>query len=123
MGGYGCVQTIKGALVDELNRRGYDGRAADPWYFPTPAEYTAHLAAAGFEVRYIALIPRPTPLPGDIMGWLGTFSLCFTAVLPESERADYLETVRARVKPALCDADGNWTADSVRLRFDARYDG
>jgi trans-aconitate methyltransferase len=119
MGGHNCVQTVKGALIDELEARGYDGEAANPWYFPTPEQYSAHLIAAGFEVRYIELIPRPTPLPGDIMGWLATFSLCFTAVLPESERQDYLERVRARVKPQLCDAAGNWTADYVRLRFEA----
>jgi hypothetical protein len=120
MGGHNCVQTVKGALIDELTARGYDGEAANPWYFPTPQQYSAHLIAAGFEVRYIELIPRPTPLPGDIMGWLATFSLCFTAVLPESERQDYLERVRARVKSQLCDAAGNWTADYVRLRFEAR---
>src|SRR5579863_3988830 len=36
MGGYGCVRTIQSALVDELSRRGHDGVAAVPWYFPTP---------------------------------------------------------------------------------------
>ena len=54
------------------------------------------------------------------MGWLTTFSGCFTAVLPERERADYLACVRQRIKPQLCDATGNWTADYVRLRFKAR---
>ncbi len=77
------------------------------------------LAAAGFDVRYIELIPRPTPLPGDVMGWLTTFCGCFTAVLPEGDRADYLECVRDRIKPDLCDATGKWTADYVRLRFAA----
>ncbi len=118
-GGHQCVKTIRTALVDELDRRGYDGQAADPWYFPTAEDYRARLVGAGFSVPYIALIPRPTPLPGDIMGWLSTFSGCFTAVLPAEERADYLEYVRQRIKPYLCDAQGNWTADYVRLRFEA----
>lgn len=120
MGGHGCVQTIHDALVDELNRRGHDGAAASPWYFPTPQAYGARLAAAGFDVPYIELIPRPTPLPGDVLGWLTTFSQCFTAVLPQAQRGDYLEAVRARIKPTLCDAQGQWTADYVRLRFEAR---
>ena len=119
MGGDGCVKTIHSALINELDRRGYDGPAANPWYFPTVEDYGARLVAAGFDVRYIELIPRPTPLPGDVMGWLATFSGCFTAVLPDAERADYLECVRERIKPQLCDSKGNWTADYVRLRFEA----
>jgi hypothetical protein len=54
------------------------------------------------------------------MGWLTTFCGCFTAVLPEGEREDYLESVRECIKPALYDAAGKWTADYVRLRFAAR---
>jgi trans-aconitate methyltransferase len=122
MGGHGCVATIHSALIEELDRRGYDGRAASPWYFPTAEDYGARLAAAGFEVPYIALIPRPTPLP-DMMGWLATFSGYFTAVLPAAERQNYLESVRERIRPRLCDANGNWTADYVRLRFVAHLAG
>jgi trans-aconitate methyltransferase len=119
MGGHHCVQTIVAALTEELERRGHDGAAANPWYFPSAEDYGARLARGGFEVRYLALIPRPTPLPGDVMDWLTTFSVCFTAVLPEAERQDYLECVRRRIRQQLCDADGNWTADYVRLRFEA----
>jgi trans-aconitate methyltransferase len=119
MGGQGCVETLLSALIEELDCRGHDGRAANPWYFPTVEDYGARLTAAGFHVHYIALIPRPTPLPGDVMGWLATFCGSFTAVLPEAEREDYLECVRQRIKPNLCDGQGNWTADYVRLRFEA----
>jgi trans-aconitate methyltransferase len=119
MGGHGCVKTLLSALIEELDRRGHDGQAANPWYFPTVEDYAGRLAAARFKVRYIALIPRPTPLPGDVMGWLTTFGGCFTAVLPESDRMDYLECVRERIKPDLCDETGKWTADYVRLRFAA----
>lgn len=118
MGGHNCIQTIRQALIDELRHRGYDGDAADPWYFPTPEAYRARLEKAGFDVRYIALIPRPTPLPGDIIDWLTTFAQCFTAILPQAERMDYLHSVRARIQPRLCEA-GKWTADYTRLRFEA----
>jgi trans-aconitate methyltransferase len=120
MGGHNCVQTIVAALVAELDCRGHDGLAANPWYFPTVEDYAGRLERRGFEVRDMALIPRPTPLPGDVMGWLTTFSGAFTGVLPESERRDCLEHVRDRLKPVLCNATGGWTADYVRLRFDAR---
>jgi trans-aconitate methyltransferase len=119
-GGSGCVETIHTALIDGLQRRGHDGLTASPWYFPTTEDYGQKLAAAGFDVTYIALIPRPTPLPGDIAGWLETFSESFTRVLPAEERARYLEEVRARVMPRLCDSEGRWTADYVRLRFAAQ---
>jgi trans-aconitate methyltransferase len=119
MGGHNCMRTLQCALIEELNCRGYNGEAANPWFFPTIKDYGMRLEAAGFEVQYIALIPRPTPLP-DIMGWLTTFCGGFTAVLPTHERADYLASVRERVRPGLCDANGRWTADYVRLRFKAQ---
>lgn len=119
MGGHNCVRTIQSALVEELEHRGYDGQTANPWYFPTVEDYGSRLAAAGFDVHYIALFPRPTPLPGDVMGWLTTFSGCFTAGLPDEEHNDYLESVRERIRPHLCDENGQWTADYVRLRFKA----
>jgi len=118
MGGQGCVRTIQDALVQELDRRGHDGRAAVPWYFPSVADYGARLTAAGFEIPYIALIPRPTPLP-DMMGWLTTFAGPFSSLLPAGEREDYLRSVLERVRPRLCDSRGQWTADYVRLRFKA----
>ena len=122
-GGHGNVAKIMKALVDALNRRGIDGEAAIPWYFPTVEEYSAKLKIAGFSINYIALIPRPTPLPGDVSGWLETFAGSVTACLPQSERSDYLEEVREALRPQLCDGEGKWTADYVRLRFAAVKQG
>jgi trans-aconitate methyltransferase len=118
-GGHGCVATIACALIAALDRRGVNGAAANPWYFPTVEDYGQRLAAGGFVVNYLALIPRPTPLPGDITGWLETFAESFTAVLPAAERAAFVDEVREAVRPTLCDAQGQWTADYVRLRFTA----
>src|SRR4029079_5892798 len=69
-GGAGCVQTVRLALIAEADRRGLDGAALDPWFFPSEAAYRTLLEAHGFAVRAIALFPRPTPLPGDISAWL-----------------------------------------------------
>lgn len=118
-GGHGCVAKIEAALLDALHRRGIDGRAFHPWYFPTTEEYRRHLEKQGFKVNYIELIPRPTKLPGDIVGWLETFAQSFTAALPAYERAGFLDEVKASLRPQLCDANGQWTADYVRLRFAA----
>jgi trans-aconitate methyltransferase len=118
-GGHGCVAKIKKALVGALNRRGLDGEAAVPWYFPTVEEYATLLKNAGFSVSTIALIPRPTPLPGDVTGWLETFGESFTACLPLDERAAYIAEVRETLRAELTDSKGIWTADYVRLRFAA----
>jgi trans-aconitate methyltransferase len=118
-GGHGCVERISSALLAALERRGIDGRAHHPWYFPTDAAYRERLEARGFAVRSIALIPRPTPLPGDITGWLETFARSFLAPLAEADRPAFLDEVREALRPELCDADGAWHADYVRLRFAA----
>jgi hypothetical protein len=70
-------------------------------------------------VRTIALVPRPTPLPGDVSGWLETFAQPFLAVLPAGERAGAVDEIRERLRPDLHDAEKGWTADYVRLRFAA----
>jgi SAM-dependent methyltransferase len=119
LGGEGCVARIRSALIAALDRRGIDGEALDPWYFPDVGSYSQRLEAAGFVVRWIALIPRPTPLPGDVTAWLETFAEAFTGALPARERPDFLAEVREALRPALCDASGAWTADYVRLRFAA----
>ena len=118
-GGHGCVAKIRGALTEALNRRGINGEAASPWYFPTVEEYSQQLSSGGFVVNYVALIPRPTPLPGDVTGWLETFAQSFTSSLPPDERSSYIAEVREALRPELCDAEGKWTADYIRLRFAA----
>jgi trans-aconitate methyltransferase len=118
-GGHGCIHKIRTALVQALDRRGLDGEARVPWYFPTPGDYATRLERAGFRVDSIALIPRPTPLPGDIIGYLETFALNFFQGLSDEARSDYLQEVRMVLEPQLRDADGCWVADYVRLRFAA----
>lgn len=116
MGGAGNVATIRAAVYDALTRRGVDAVGADPWYFPTADEYRARLEAAGFTVQRIEKFPRPTPLPGDVAGWLRTFAQAFLEAVPEGERAAVLAEIQETLRPRL-GAGGVWTADYVRLRF------
>src|ERR1700683_3544559 len=79
-GGHGCIHKIRTALVQALDRRGFDGEARVPWHFPTPGEYATRLERAGFRVDSIALIPRPSPSPGDIVDtWKRLPSIFFKA--------------------------------------------
>ena len=118
-GGAGNVEQVRRALIDALERRGVDGRAADPWYFPTAAEHRSRLEACGFRVRWLALFPRPTPLPTGIEDWLLNFWGSFLARLPEAERPALLAEISERLRPSLRDGAGTWTVDYVRLRFAA----
>jgi hypothetical protein len=77
------------------------------------------LERAGFRVDSIALIPRPTPLPGDIIGFLETFGHSFLAGLSGQARHVYLQEIRLMLEPQLVNSDGVWVADYVRLRFSA----
>jgi SAM-dependent methyltransferase len=91
-----------------------------PWYFPTADEFAARLEAHGFALDTIALIPRPTPLPTGMRAWLDTFANPFlTGISDPAARSALLDRAVALLAPSLCDANGNWTADYVRLRFSA----
>jgi hypothetical protein len=118
-GGDGCVHTIRTALVQALERRGIDGEARVPWYFPNPDDYASRLERAGFRIDSIALIPRRTLLPGDIIWWLEIFAQSFVHGFSDSDRQDYLDEVRSVLEPQLRDGNGIWIADYVRLRFSA----
>ncbi len=121
MGGHGNVAAIVVALCATLENYGVkDSAAIIPWYFPSADEYRERLARAGFRIDSIELIPRPTPLPTGMRGWLETFAIPLTHSVPQESRADFLDEVTERLRPALCDSSGKWTADYVRLRFLAR---
>ena len=114
-GGYGNVAAIVTALESALSAGGMV--VASPWFFPRPREYRELLEACGFEVKTMDLIPRPTLLPGDVGGWLETFAQPYTAVLPVSDRQRFIAEVVEALRNVLCDVDGDWRADYVRLRF------
>jgi ketosteroid isomerase-like protein len=75
---------------------------------------------ASVEVIEIALFDWPTRLPGDVVGRLETFAQSFLVDVPTGDRSRFLEKVRDCGRPVLCDEEGCWTADHVRLRFSAR---
>ncbi len=118
-GGEGNIRTIRAALHAGLRRRGIDPEVIDPWYYPSREEYSALLGRAGFTVDSIELIPRPTPLPGDLSVWLDIFAQPFSCCVDEGDRQRFLDEVRAILEPQLRNATGTWIADYVRLRFRA----
>lgn len=119
MGGKGNVARIADALTAALARRGIDAAAANPWYFPDVEEYRGRLEEGGFAVGAIELIPRPTPLPGDIADWLETFGESFILAVAERDRASYIAEVVEALRSTLYAERQGWVADYVRLRFTA----
>ena len=118
-GGKGNVETIRQALHASLSKRDIDPWSVDPWYYASPEEYTELLSRYGFTVDDIELIPRPTKLPGDILGWLEVFAQPFTKSVSEEESAAFVIEVQNELAPLLKNPDGSWFADYVRLRFKA----
>ena len=114
-GGHGNIAAIQVAVRSVLAHRGWDTNIHR--YYATPAEYTTRLEAHGFTVRQIDLIPRPTPLPTGMRGWLETFERGTLDRIPSSDRESFLKDVEDLLRPEVCDSRGNWTAHYVRLRF------
>jgi SAM-dependent methyltransferase len=115
-GGHGNVAALVTAMRSAALAFGGDPALAGPWYYPTPGEYRALLEEFGFAVERIELVPRPTPLPTGVEGWLMTFRKPLFDQFPEGVREKALAHAVDLLRPALCDRSGHWTADYVRLR-------
>ena len=119
MGGMGNIAAIRVALAAVLARYGINAEKVAASFYPSPAHYRRLLEAGGFSARTIELIPRPTPLPAGMEAWLNTFRNGVLNLLGAEDRARAMAETVELLRPALCDADGDWTADYVRLRFAA----
>ena len=119
-GGQGNIAAIRVALLAVLTGRGIPAEGIENNRFYHSAEYRAKLESHGFLVEEITLTPRPTPLPSGMAEWLQTFRGSVLGLLPAAEQPAAIEQIVALLKPVLCDREGNWTADYVRLRFRAR---
>lgn len=117
-GGQDNAAAIHAAVRAVCARRGIP--EDPPLYYPSPDEYRAKLEAAGFAVETIALVPRPTPLPTSIEGWIATFERPMLKEFALEEQDEIISEIADRLRPVLCDSAGTWTADLVHLRFSAR---
>jgi trans-aconitate methyltransferase len=119
MGGHGNIASIRTALQSVLAPFHIDAEATAASFFPSPELYRRLLEEAGFTIQSIDLIPRPTPHPNGMESWLNTFRNGVLDHLNPADRAAALTQTIALLEPILRDADGNWAADYVRLRFHA----
>jgi trans-aconitate methyltransferase len=119
-GGQGNIAAIRVALLAILTAHGIPAERIENNRFFGPTEYRTRLENQGFRVEEITLKPRPTPLPSGIAAWLETFRSSVLELLPDEKRAPAIDQIVALLKPVLCDREGHWTADYVRLRFLAK---
>ncbi len=123
MGAQGNIAAIRTALQCTLAPHELDAEALAASFFPSPTHYRALIEQAGFQLRSIELVPRPTPLPGGPEGmrnWLNTFRNGVLDRLPADQRDHALQQTVQLLAHTLQDPlTGNWTADYVRLRFHA----
>jgi SAM-dependent methyltransferase len=121
-GGFGNIAAIRVALHAVLQAHGYRVEAGETSYYPTAQAFRAVLETGGFAVETCAIIPRQTPLAAGMAAWIETFrgTAITAAGVPPDRRAQVIDDICALLRPALADADGNWIADYVRLRFSAR---
>ena len=120
MGGIGNIATIVAATYQALAEEGIPReRVRNPWYFPSIGDYASLLERSGFEVRFMWLFDRPTPLddcPNGIADWLRMFGGDLLAPVPAARRARVQERVNELSRPRLA-REGRWVADYRRLRF------
>ncbi|HTA75662.1 MAG TPA: methyltransferase domain-containing protein [bacterium] len=117
MGGKGNIETFEKACRAALAKRGLLEKVPEPNYYPSAEEYSGLLIKHGFQVEFMNLFDRPTPLPKDAKAWLQTFRKSYLEELDPTDVLLFLDEVQEAVRPQLCDAQGRWTADYVRLRF------
>jgi SAM-dependent methyltransferase len=121
-GGFMNIAAIRTALRAVIAAHGYSPETGGGQFYLTDRAFTVIHRAAGFTDIEARLIPRMTPLPTGLRGWLKTFRAGFLdqAGVPEAARAEVVDEIEALLKPVLCDDEGNWTADYVRLRWQAK---
>lgn len=118
-GGHGNIAAIRTALRAASAPFGIDAEAAGSNAFFTAEEYRALLEQHGFRVETIALVPRPTPLPTGLRGWIETFRQSLLDQLTPDQQQSVIAHSTDLLRPILCDHSGQWHADYVRLRFRA----
>ncbi|HHP7232064.1 MAG TPA: class I SAM-dependent methyltransferase [Xenococcaceae cyanobacterium] len=116
-GGQGNIQCLVATISAIFQDFPEFGEFNNPWYFPSVVEYSEILTKAGFNVEYIELIPRPTPLSNGIVEWLQIFANGITSHLSKQQQQVFLQEAETRLRPLIFSETQGWVADYVRLRF------
>jgi trans-aconitate methyltransferase len=121
-GGHGNIRKMQSAFEQTLSELSAAAQGEiNPWYYPSVSEYATLLEKNGFEVRFITLFDRPTPLADGEAGmrnWIAMFGSDFLAKLTPETHEPFFRRVDELLRPELF-REGQWWADYRRLRFAA----
>lgn len=117
-GGYGNIQSLTDAMQEVFEKSDDFGVFSNPWYFPNVEEYKRLLEENGFDVKYIELIPRPTPID-DISNWLDIFANGIVSHLTQEQKSIFKNKMRKILVTKIYTQDEGWVADYVRIRIHA----
>ena len=118
-GGSGNIATLIHGMEQVFQKNPEFGTFVNPWFFPSDDAYRKLLENHGFNVEYIELINRPTPLKTGVQEWLKLFADHVIHNLQPNQIQNFLTQVEDVVKPVLYSENNGWMADYVRLRFSA----
>ncbi len=117
LGTKGSIASIIAAIRRVMLRHGIEMESVQTWYFPSISEFSGALEQAGFSIRSIELLDRPTVLPGDIRDWIKMFGRHYLNSWDVSERDQFLNAIKEEAEKTMLDEKGQWIADYRRLRF------
>lgn len=120
LGGKGNIRQIELAVEKIARARVGEALPRARTFFPSVAEYSRLLEAAGLEVRFARLFDRPTELEGadGMETWLRQFKAYYFDALTPPQREAALREVVDELRPVLY-REGKWTADYRRLQIAA----
>ena len=111
---------VRDALHTALRKRGIDPMARDPWFYPTPDQYTELLRLANLIPLQVSLHPRATPF-ADLAGWIRLFGGQFLDGIELEDAPELVnEVVVSCRESGACHWDEEkklWYLDYVRLRI------
>jgi trans-aconitate methyltransferase len=121
-GGKGNVRNVVTAIDTAFAELGISANGANPWFYPSIAEYASLLEKRHLEVREAALFERPTKLEDGEPGlevWLTMFGRTFLDRVPQNKKNEFFQAVECAARPTLWKAD-HWELDYRRLRIAAQ---
>ncbi|AAW42081.2 conserved hypothetical protein [Cryptococcus deneoformans JEC21] len=99
---------VRAALHHAIRAKGIDPVPLDPWYFPTAKQYEKVLQSGGLIPSNVHLVPRPTPLPTTLEGWLVTFARnSFLSSFSDDEAKAIMKEV-----VGICRVDNYWSDEN-----------
>jgi len=117
-GAEGNAYHLVSAMEEVFTNHPEFGDFNNPWYFPSVETYTELLESEGFNVEYIEIIPRPTPMD-DISNWLDIFANGVTSHLSVTQYEVFKKETTNILKSKIYTEEEGWMLDYKRLRVKA----